>query len=130
MLVLEPWVVLALAGRGVPQHFGVTAIASLGVLLPLGSMLRLPGLFAPGAFVLPGPLGLSLGQVLGLASVPCRALRDWAVAIVVALLFPVLTAGMWFGTSPDFLPEPRPGGWASRWCSRFSSRLPRGPRSV
>jgi hypothetical protein len=115
VLVLVSWVVLALAGRGVPRHAGVAAIAlaSLGVLLPLGSMLRSPGLFAPGAFVLPGPLGLSLGQVLGLAvaaalglglaSVPFRTLRGWTVAIVVALLFPVLTAGMRFGASPDFL---------------------------
>ena len=115
VLVLVCWVVLAMAARGVTGHAGVAAVAlaSLGVLLPLGSVLRSPGLFAPGAFVLSGPLDLSLGQVLGLAlaaalglglaSAPSRALRGWAVAILVALLFPVLTALMQFGASPDFL---------------------------
>ena len=115
VLVLAGWVVLALTVRGVPGHAGVAAIAlaSLGVLLPLGSVLGSPGLFAPGAFVLPGPLDLSLGQLLGialaaalglgLASVSLRPLRGWGVAGIVALLFPVLIASMSFGVSPDFL---------------------------
>ena len=115
VLVLACWVVLALAGRGVPGQAGVAAIAlaSLGVLLPLGSVLGSPGLFAPGAFVLPGPLGLSFGQVLGLAlaaalglglaSAPSLTLRWWTIAILVALLFPALTASMQSGASPDFL---------------------------
>ena len=115
VLVLACWVVLALAGRGVPGHAGIAAgaLASLGVLLPLGTVLRSPGLFAPGAFVLPGPLALSLGQLLGLAlaaalglglaSVPSRKLSGWGVAVLVAFLYPALTASMWFGASPDFL---------------------------
>ena len=50
-LVLAGWVVLALGGRGAPGHAAAAAaaLAGLGLLLPLGSVLRAPALFAPGA---------------------------------------------------------------------------------
>ena len=123
-LVLAAWLALALAGRGAP-HRGLAAtmaLATVGVLLPFGSVLYTPGLFAPGAFVLPGPLGLSLGRVLvvalagalwfGFTTRPARALPGWIVPAVVASLFPALTAAMRAGASPDFLAG-TDGGWVA-----------------
>ena len=115
-LVLAGWVVLALGGRGAPGHASAAAaaLAGLGLLLPLGSVLRAPALFAPGAFVLPGPFDLSLGRVLvvalagafgaGLIAGPARApLPAWAAAVGVGLVFPALGALMRAGASPGFL---------------------------
>ncbi len=114
-LVLAAWVTLALAGRGMTHQAAgaAAALAAGGMLVPLGSVLRSPGLFAPGAFVLPGPFDLSLGRVLvlafagalglGLVSGPARPLPGWSVGAAVALLFPALTAAMRVGASPDFL---------------------------
>ena len=42
--------------RGTRAAAAAAALAGLGLLLPLGSVLRAPALFAPGAFVLPRPV--------------------------------------------------------------------------
>ena len=122
-LVLAAWVLMALSGRGDPRQAGAAAaaLAAIGVLLPLGSVLRSPGLFAPGDFVLPGPFGLSLGRVMivafagalgaGLtAGSPRPRLPAWVVPLAVALLFPALAALMRSGASPSFLAV-RETGW-------------------
>src|SRR5688572_11967728 len=124
-LVLAGWVVLAIAGRGAPGHAAAAALglAGLGLLLPFSSVLRAPGLFAPGAFVLPGPLDLSLGRVLvvalagalatGLIAGPVRApFPAWIAGAVVALLFPGVAALMRASASPGFL-----AGSAAGWVA-------------
>ena len=121
--VIAAWMLLALAGRGAARHAAAAAVAlaSIGVLLPLGSVLRSPGLFAPGDFVLPGPLGLSVGALMIVAfagalgaGVTAGGVRGrspaWVSAVVTALVFPALVAAMRSGASPGFL-SGRETGW-------------------
>ena len=130
-LVLAGWVMLAIAGRGVSGHVAVaaTALAGLGLLLPFDSVLGSPGLFAPGAFVLPGPFDLPLGRLLvvalagalgaGLIAGSVRApFPAWVAGAAVAVLFPVVTALVRAGASHRL-----PLGWR-----RGSRGLPAGAR--
>jgi two-component system nitrogen regulation sensor histidine kinase NtrY len=123
-VLIAAWVALALSGRGqvVEGAASAGALAALGVLLPLGGVLRSPGLFSPGDFLLPGPVGLSLGQVMvvafagalaaGLAGSPRTRLPLWAAAALVALSFPALIGLMRAGASPGFL-SGRETGWVA-----------------
>ena len=116
VLALAGWVMLAIAGRGASGHVAAvaTALAGLGLLLPFGSVLGSQELFAPGAFVLPGPFDLPLGRLLvvalagalgaGLVAGSLRApFPAWVGGAAVAVLFPAVTALVRAGASPGFL---------------------------
>ena len=122
VLLALAWVPLA-AGQG-PGRLG-WASASLVVaaaLIPLGPIFRAGELIDPAAFLLPGPLGVTLGRVLlvGVALLPVLALslipvgrrRLGAATVlgVIALGFPLLTVWLIGGSSIELIGG-QGGGW-------------------
>ncbi len=119
LLLIVAWLALAFGARNRVEG----RIAAAGTLLilaacmPLERTASLGALFDTSAYVLPGPLPLSLGRfiMLGvaaftLASVLPRArvsLPTWAPALGVAVAFPSLLAWASAGVSPEFLASGR-----------------------
>ncbi|MGD8320315.1 MAG: ATP-binding protein [Gemmatimonadota bacterium] len=114
-LALGAWLLLAVGG---PPRVAAGAAAGLSLfflagVLPFQEIGRLAPFFAPGRFVLPGPLPLSLGRLaaLALAAVtvvavfprPRRRLSPTAAGVVGALLFPLFLAWMAHGPAPEAL---------------------------
>ena len=118
-LALGAWLLLALGGRRAASPAGPAAatLLLLALLLPLGRMLGVPGLFSAGAFLLPGPVALTLGRLLALTVAgtvalglprrdPRRGVRPWAAALPVAVGFPLVVTLLRRGPAPEFLAGP------------------------
>lgn len=67
-LAVFSWLLLALGGVGGRWHPVAASVSLLGVvvLLPIGTLLSAPDLFAPAHFLTPGPFELTLGRLLAL----------------------------------------------------------------
>jgi len=124
LVLLLAWLALALGARARPDG-RIAAAATLLLLaawIPLGRTASLAALFDPSAFVLPGPLPLSLGRftllavaAFTLASVVPRVRFSWPVwgaGVGVALAFPLILAWASSDVSPAFLAGAR-AGWVA-----------------
>jgi len=121
LVLLLAWLALAVAARARPE--GRIAAAATVLLLaawvPLESLASLGPLFDPAAFVLPGPLPLTLGRLtlltvaaFTLASVLPRARiawPAWAAGLAVAAAFPLALAWVSSDVSPELLAGARTG---------------------
>lgn len=127
-IVLPPvalgWLLLISGASGAGLLAGAGALILGSVILPLGSLLGVPYLFAPAGYLLPGPGEITLGRLLALA---CAGIMTVALlsgrearrrvgvvpGLVVALVgFPAMVALLRGGASPDFLAGPA-GGWVA-----------------
>lgn len=89
-------------------------------VLPFGALVGAERLFAPAWFLLPGPVGATLGRllalaaaswvVLGAARAPRTRDRPWVAALVVGAAFPLLLAVLRQGASVELLAGGT-GGW-------------------
>ncbi len=119
-LALLSWGLLALTAGGGLRRVSLAASVLLAVvaLLPLGRALGSAGsVFSPAAFLLPGPLGGTLGRtaalgaaaVLGLGAVLARGSRPRPRPLlglaVILLGFPAAVALFRGAPAPDFLAE-------------------------
>jgi two-component system nitrogen regulation sensor histidine kinase NtrY len=124
LVLLLAWMALALGARSRPEG-RIAAAATLVLLalwMPFDRTASLALLFDPQAFVLPGPVPLTLGRfallamsAFTLASVlPDARARwpGWAAGLAVAVAFPLTLAWVSADVAPDFLAAPRLG-WAT-----------------
>ncbi len=125
VLLLAAWVLMALGTRGAPRRAALAAgtLVLLGLLLPLGRMLGGEGLFQAAAFLLPGPLDVTLGRLAAVAVAgavamalprqePEKGVAPWLVALPVALGFPLVVTLLRRAPAPEFL-----AGSDGRWVA-------------
>ena len=81
LLLAAGWLLalVSMRGDGRTALFGVSALPLVVLLLPLARLTGSPEVFSPAALLLPGPISLTLGQVLalGVAGVLGVALLPW-----------------------------------------------------
>lgn len=124
-IVLVPlalgWLLLIPAARGAGLWAGIATLIMGSLILPLGSLLGVPYLFAPAGYLLPGPGEITLGRLLAVACAGImvvallsgrgggRRVGPLPSLVVAALGFPVVVALLRGGASPDFLAGPVEG---------------------
>ncbi|MBW3533968.1 MAG: HAMP domain-containing protein [Gemmatimonadetes bacterium] len=122
-VALAAWLLLALGCRAQRASAApaVTSLFVLALLLPLGRMFGASEPFSAGAFLLPGPVDVTLGRLLAAALVGALALAlprggggrkapPWIAALPVAVGFPLLVTLLRRGPAPEFLAGPD-GRW-------------------
>ena len=113
-LAVLTWLFQSLAGPVRNLGYSVAALGGTAALLPLDGLLTIPDLVDPAAFLLSGPLGLTLGRVLLLCSaaillailaVPRWGPRvgSWTAPVVVGVSFPLVLAWMGASASLDLM---------------------------
>ena len=121
VLLALGWLLLVSAARGAGLQAGAATVLLAAVILPLGSLLGVPYLFAPVGYLLPGPGEITLGRLLALgwAGIVAVALLSggghhrrvgWLPGLLVAAVgFPATVYLLRSGASPDFLAGPVEG---------------------
>ena len=118
------WLLLASGAGGGGTLLGAGVLLLAAIVLPLGSLLGVPWLFAPASYLLPGPGEITLGRLLalGCAGVMVAAMLSgrapkrqvhpvWGLGVVAAG-FPLLLSLLRAGVSPDFVAG-RAGSWVA-----------------
>ena len=143
------WLLLFRPGPGPSRWVGGLALVTAAAVLPLDVLLSVEELVDPAAFLLPGPIPMSLGRVfaLALAALPFAAMWRFeagsdrggrAVVLGLGLLgFPLVLVWLLTGGSPELVGSPL-NGWiwfqlALTLCltlvamAALAIRLPSGP---